>query len=45
MMEMDFGRFMRGALAMPRDRPAVLGEEPVARPLMLITRALAPGGC
>ncbi|XP_066317582.1 beta-1,2-xylosyltransferease XAX1-like isoform X1 [Miscanthus floridulus] len=32
----DFGRFMRGALALPRDRPAVLGEKPVMRPRMLI---------
>ncbi|KAG2651440.1 hypothetical protein PVAP13_1NG285176 [Panicum virgatum] len=32
----DFGRFVRGALALPRDRPAVLGEEPGMRPRMLI---------
>jgi hypothetical protein len=32
----DFSRFMRGALALPRDRPAVLGEEPGMRPRMLI---------
>jgi hypothetical protein len=32
----DFNRFMRGALALPRDRPAVLGEEPGMRPRMLI---------
>ncbi|CAO2039137.1 unnamed protein product [Urochloa humidicola] len=32
----DFNRFVRGALALPRDRPAVLGEEPGMRPRMLI---------
>ena len=32
----DFSRFMRGALALPRDRPAVLGEAPGMRPRMLI---------
>ncbi|AQK61163.1 HGA4 [Zea mays] len=32
----DFARFLRGALALPRDRPAALGEQPGARPRMLI---------
>ncbi|RCV06712.1 hypothetical protein SETIT_1G185400v2 [Setaria italica] len=32
----DFNRFVRGALALPRERPAVLGEEPGMRPRMLI---------
>ncbi|KAJ1273697.1 hypothetical protein BS78_05G004600 [Paspalum vaginatum] len=32
----DFNRFLRTALALPRDRPAVLGEEPGVRPRMLI---------
>ncbi|KAF8693357.1 hypothetical protein HU200_038746 [Digitaria exilis] len=32
----DFNRFVRGALALPRDAPAVLGEEPGMRPRMLI---------
>ncbi|OEL31825.1 hypothetical protein BAE44_0007156 [Dichanthelium oligosanthes] len=32
----DFNRFARDALALPRDAPAVLGEEPGMRPRMLI---------
>ncbi|TVU30244.1 hypothetical protein EJB05_21854 [Eragrostis curvula] len=32
----DFNRFVRGALALPRDAPAVLGEEPGMRPRMVI---------
>ncbi|XP_062218957.1 beta-1,2-xylosyltransferease XAX1-like [Phragmites australis] len=32
----DYNRFVRDALALPRDRPAVLGEEPGMRPRMLI---------
>ncbi|KAL6646898.1 hypothetical protein ACP70R_015592 [Stipagrostis hirtigluma subsp. patula] len=32
----DYNRFLRGALALPRDRPAVLGEEPGMKPRMLI---------
>ncbi|KAL6899077.1 hypothetical protein ACP4OV_005735 [Aristida adscensionis] len=32
----DYNRFLRDALALPRERPAVLGEEPGMRPRMLI---------
>ncbi|WVZ54960.1 hypothetical protein U9M48_005685 [Paspalum notatum var. saurae] len=32
----DFNRFLRAALSLPRDRPAALGEEPGMRPRMLI---------
>jgi hypothetical protein len=32
----DFARFLRGALALPRDRPAVLGGAPGMRPRLLV---------
>ncbi|KQK12878.1 uncharacterized protein LOC100844505 [Brachypodium distachyon] len=32
----DYNKFLRGALELPREKPAVLGEEPGMRPRMLI---------